>query len=74
MHAEHAELIATLRRENLALTARLADMSELQGVIDGQDKLLASAATTIRTLTDALERAHKDIEQAQLLLEGMRTP
>jgi len=74
MHAEHAELIATLRRENLALTAKLADMSQMQSVIDGQDKLLAVAAITIRNLTDAFERAQKDIEQVNMLLEGMRTP
>lgn len=74
MHAEHAELIATLRRENLALNAKLADMSQMQSVIDGQDKLLAVAASTIRSLTDALERAQRDIEQVNMLLEGMRTP
>jgi len=74
MHVEHAELISALRRENLALTAKLADMSHMQSVIDGQDKLLAVAASTIRTLTDALERAQRDIEQVNMLLEGMRTP
>ena len=56
MHAEHAELISALRRENERLTIKVAELSALQTVIDAQDKVLAAAQKTLREQGDIIQR------------------
>ena len=41
MHAEHAELISALRRENQRLTVENAEIGHLRSIIDAQDQLPA---------------------------------
>ena len=56
MHAEHAELISALRRENERLNIKVAELSALQTVIDAQDKVLAAAQKTLREQGDIIQR------------------
>jgi hypothetical protein len=74
MHAEHAELIATLRRENQYLNAQLADRGDMQAIIEAQDKLLKVADSIIRTQNEAIDAARNELAQCRLLLEGMQCP
>lgn len=62
MHAEHAELIAALRRENLELNAKCSEIIGLQAVIDGQDKLLQSAAAIIREQREMIDKLAGQLE------------
>jgi len=74
MHAEHAELIATLRRENLELNAKLADRGDLETIIEAQDKLLKVADSIIRTQNETIDAARNELAQCRVLLEGMQCP
>ena len=56
MHAEHAELIAALRAENERLTIKVAELSQLQTVIDAQDKVLAAAQRSLRDQGKIIDR------------------
>lgn len=56
MHAEHAELIAALRQENERLNCKVAELSQLQTVIDAQDKVLAAAQKTLRDQGEIIQR------------------
>lgn len=56
MHAEHAELISALRQENERLTIKVAELSQLQTVIDAQDKVLAAAQRTMRDQGKIIDR------------------
>jgi ATP phosphoribosyltransferase len=56
MHAEHAELISALRAENERLTIKVAELSQLQTVIDAQDKVLAAAQRTMRDQGKVIDR------------------
>ena len=63
MHAEHAELIAALRQENERLTVKLAEMSQMQAVIDAQDKLLNAATYSIAKAERMLKEQGDYIER-----------
>lgn len=63
MHAEHAELIAALRQENERLTHKLAEMSQMQAVIDAQDKLLNAATYSIAKAERMLKEQGDYIER-----------
>lgn len=56
MHAEHAELISALRQENERLTIKVAELSQLQTVIDAQDKVLAAAQRSLRDQGKIIDR------------------
>jgi len=63
MHAEHAELISALRAEVEHLNHKLARMSELQAIIEAQDRLLTVADRESRRILEMLEK------QETLILE-----
>jgi low affinity Fe/Cu permease len=52
MHPEHAELISALRRENERLTIENAKVSELQTIIDAQDRMLGDYEGMVRRATN----------------------
>lgn len=56
MHADHAELISALRAENERLTIKVAELSQLQTVIDAQDKVLAAAQRSLRDQGKIIDR------------------
>lgn len=56
MHAEHAELISALRQENERLTIKVAELSQLQTIIDAQDKVLAAAQRSLRDQGKIIDR------------------
>lgn len=68
MHAEHAELISALRRENARLTVENAEIGHLRSIIDAQDQLLKQAA---KLLADSQQTM---IKQAKLLDEALKCP
>lgn len=68
MHAEHAELISALRRENQRLTVENAEIEHLRAIIDAQDQLLKQAA---KLLADSQQTM---IRQARLLEEALKCP
>ena len=68
MHAEHAELISALRRENQRLTVENAEIGHLRSIIHAQDELLKQAA---KLLADSQQTM---IKQAQLIEEALKCP
>lgn len=56
MHAEHAELISALRQENERLTIKVAELAQLQTIIDAQDKVLAAAQRSLRDQGKIIDR------------------
>jgi len=68
VHAEHAELISALRRENARLTVEKAEIGHLRSIIDAQDQLLKQAA---KLLADSQQTM---IKQAKLLDEALKCP
>lgn len=68
MHAEHAELISALRRENNRLTVENAEIGHLRAIIDAQDQLLKQAA---KLLADSQQTM---IKQAKLIEEALKCP
>jgi len=68
VHAEHAELISALRRENARLTVENAEIGHLRSIIDAQDQLLKQAA---KLLADSQQTM---IKQAKLLDEALKCP
>ena len=74
MHLEHAELIAALRAENHHLTAKLARVSELESIIEAQDRLLASADREIAGVRKLLDRQAELIREMEATLGRNVTP
>lgn len=74
MHAEHAELIAALRAENHDLTQRVAKVSELQAIIDAQDRLLAVADREAARILEVLEKQQHLINELRARLGETRCP
>jgi hypothetical protein len=68
VHAEHAELISALRRENQRLTVENAEIGALRAIIDAQDELLKHAA---KLLADSQATM---IKQQKLIDEALRCP
>lgn len=68
MHAEHAELISALRRENQRLTDENAEIGHLRAIIDAQDQLLKQAS---KLLADSQQTM---IRQQKLLDEALKCP
>ena len=68
MHAEHAELISALRRENQRLTVENAEIGHLRSIIDAQDQLLRQASKLLADCQDTM------IRQKQLIEDALRCP
>lgn len=64
MHAEHAELISALRRENARLTVENAELSHLRAIIDAQDELVRRASKVIADQQETIARCQKLLEDA----------
>ena len=64
MHAEHAELISALRRENQRLTVENAEISNLRSIVDAQDKLMRQAGKLIADQQETLIRYQRLLEDA----------
>lgn len=64
MHAEHAELIAALRRENIRLTVENAELGHLRTIIDAQDQLIRRAEKVIADQQETIGRCQKLLEDA----------
>lgn len=64
MHAEHAELISALRRENARLTVENAELSHLRAIIDAQDNLMRRASKVIADQSETITRCQKLLEDA----------
>ena len=75
MHAEHAELIAALRRENFELNARIADLSQLKTIIDAQDIVFAKAQRTMQEQGRVIDQQLAIIlDLTQKLEDALRCP
>ena len=64
MHAEHAELISALRRENARLTVENAELSHLRAIIEAQDELMRRASKVIADQQETIGRCQKLLEDA----------
>jgi hypothetical protein len=64
VHAEHAELISALRRENQRLTVENAEIGHLRSIIDAQDQLLKQAAKLLADSQQTMIRQHKLLDEA----------
>jgi len=64
MHAEHAELISALRRENARLTVENSELSHLRAIIDAQDQLMRRAEKVIADQQETIVRCQKLLEDA----------
>ena len=75
MHAEHAELIAALRRENFDLNRRLADMGDLKTICNAQEVVMERAQRTLLEQGKVIERQLEIIRELTAKLEeAMRCP
>lgn len=68
MHAEHAELISALRRENQRLTVENAEIGHLRCIVDAQDELLRQSSKLLADCQQTLLR------QQLLLNEALKCP